>query len=77
MLGAHNQETRLSWRSISTYGSSGEVAVREIQEASQHPKRPSYTTVQTVLTRIEERSSSPHVDMRSLNLATNTSVTPP
>lgn len=35
----------------------GEVAVREIQEAIPAAKRPAYTTVQTILTRLEEKGA--------------------
>jgi predicted transcriptional regulator len=35
----------------------GEAAVREIQEAIPPAKRPAYTTVQTILTRLEEKGA--------------------
>src|SRR5688500_12858619 len=35
----------------------GEVAVREIQEAIPAAKRPAYTTVQTILMRLEEKGA--------------------
>lgn len=35
----------------------GEAAVREIQEAIPESKRPAYTTVQTILTRLEEKGA--------------------
>lgn len=35
----------------------GEVAVREIQEAIPAAGRPAYTTVQTILTRLEEKGA--------------------
>jgi BlaI family transcriptional regulator, penicillinase repressor len=35
----------------------GETAVREIQEAIPASKRPAYTTVQTILTRLEEKGA--------------------
>ena len=35
----------------------GEVAVREIQEAIPAAKRPAYTTVQTILSRLEEKGA--------------------
>jgi BlaI family transcriptional regulator, penicillinase repressor len=35
----------------------GEVTVREAQEAIQERKRPAYTTVQTIFTRLEEKKA--------------------
>ena len=35
----------------------GEASVREVQEAIQERRRPAYTTVQTILTRLEEKKA--------------------
>lgn len=35
----------------------GELSVREVQEAIQERKRPAYTTVQTIFTRLEEKKA--------------------
>jgi predicted transcriptional regulator len=35
----------------------GEAAVREIHEAIPASKRPAYTTIQTILTRLEEKGA--------------------
>lgn len=35
----------------------GEVSVREVQEAIEEEKRPAYTTVQTILSRLEEKKA--------------------
>ncbi|HEY4563797.1 MAG TPA: BlaI/MecI/CopY family transcriptional regulator [Thermoanaerobaculia bacterium] len=35
----------------------GEAAVREVQEAIEERKRPAYTTVQTILSRLEEKKA--------------------
>jgi predicted transcriptional regulator len=35
----------------------GEASVREIQEAIEEHKRPAYTTVQTILSRLEEKTA--------------------
>ena len=35
----------------------GEASVREVQEAIQERKRPAYTTVQTIFTRLEEKKA--------------------
>jgi len=35
----------------------GEASVREVQEAIQERKRPTYTTVQTIFTRLEEKKA--------------------
>lgn len=35
----------------------GEASVREVQEAIQEKRRPAYTTVQTIFTRLEEKKA--------------------
>lgn len=35
----------------------GEASVREVQEAIQESRRPAYTTVQTIFTRLEEKGA--------------------
>ena len=35
----------------------GEASVREVWEAIQEPRRPAYTTVQTILSRLEEKKA--------------------
>jgi BlaI family transcriptional regulator, penicillinase repressor len=35
----------------------GEVSVRDVQEAIQERRRPAYTTVQTILSRLEEKQA--------------------
>jgi len=49
--------TRLELEIMQYLWSLGEVAVREIQEAIPAAKRPAYTTVQTILTRLEEKGA--------------------
>lgn len=49
--------TRLELEIMQYLWKLGEVAVREIQEAIPAAKRPAYTTVQTILTRLEEKGA--------------------
>jgi BlaI family transcriptional regulator, penicillinase repressor len=49
--------TRLELEIMQYLWKLGEVAVREIQEAIPASKRPAYTTVQTILTRLEEKGA--------------------
>lgn len=49
--------TRLELEIMQYLWDLGEAAVREIQEAIPPAKRPAYTTVQTILTRLEEKGA--------------------
>lgn len=49
--------TRLELEIMQYLWTLGEVAVREIQEAIPAAKRPAYTTVQTILMRLEEKGA--------------------
>lgn len=49
--------TRLELEIMQYVWKLGEAAVREIQEAIPASKRPAYTTVQTILTRLEEKGA--------------------
>lgn len=49
--------TRLELEIMQYVWDLGEAAVREIQEAIPSSKRPAYTTVQTILTRLEEKGA--------------------
>ncbi len=49
--------TRLELEIMQYVWDLGEAAVREIQEAIPAAKRPAYTTVQTILTRLEEKGA--------------------
>lgn len=49
--------TRLELEIMQYLWNLGEAAVREIQEAIPPSKRPAYTTVQTILTRLEEKGA--------------------
>lgn len=49
--------TRLELEIMQYVWQLGEAAVREIQEAIPASKRPAYTTVQTILTRLEEKGA--------------------
>ena len=49
--------TRLELEIMQYVWDLGEAAVREIQEAIPASKRPAYTTVQTILTRLEEKGA--------------------
>jgi BlaI family transcriptional regulator, penicillinase repressor len=49
--------TRLELEIMQYVWDLGEAAVREIQEAIPRAKRPAYTTVQTILTRLEEKGA--------------------
>jgi BlaI family penicillinase repressor len=49
--------TRLELEIMQYLWDLGEAAVREIQEAIPSSKRPAYTTVQTILTRLEEKGA--------------------
>jgi BlaI family transcriptional regulator, penicillinase repressor len=49
--------TRLELEIMQYLWKLGEAAVREIQETIPAAKRPAYTTVQTILTRLEEKGA--------------------
>ncbi len=49
--------TKLELRIMQTLWERGEVSIREIQEAFPEPGRPSYTTVQTTVYRLEGKNA--------------------
>lgn len=49
--------TRFELEIMEILWSLGEASVREVQEAIQERRRPAYTTVQTILTRLEEKKA--------------------
>ena len=56
-MAKHVKLTRLELEIMQYLWRLGEVAVREIQEAIPAAKRPAYTTVQTILMRLEEKGA--------------------
>ena len=57
MAKKHVRLTRLELEIMRYVWDLGEAAVREIHEAIPSAKRPAYTTVQTILTRLEEKGA--------------------
>ncbi|HUR81984.1 MAG TPA: BlaI/MecI/CopY family transcriptional regulator [Thermoanaerobaculia bacterium] len=53
----HVRLTRLELEIMRYVWDLGEAAVREIHEAIPASKRPAYTTIQTILTRLEEKGA--------------------